>query len=148
LANATRDAIRALPLETEDADLEVFIEHDFDANAIRYRRILRDTVNSEPLPDDQQKGEVIEERAMTAEEREKAAQMPLGEMRDVPLCSECQHPWSDADNPHQEGKGHSRKSGKCYWTDRETGVPCDCEAFMPVVPEAEQVETQGGEART
>jgi hypothetical protein len=66
-----------------DFDIEVFIEQDFNANAILYRRLLRDTVNSEALPDDQQKGEVLEERAMTAEEREAAAQMPLGEVRDV-----------------------------------------------------------------
>ena len=119
--------------ERADFDIEVFIEQDFNANAIRYRRLLRDTVNSGALPDDQQKGEVLEERAMTAEEREAAAQMPLGPIVDVPLCGECSHPWSEAKNPRQEGLGHAKKSGKCHYTSRDTGVKCDCQAFMPIV---------------
>ena len=131
--------------EEEDQDVECVVEADFEANAIRFRRVP--SGNGSP-------GEILKQRPMLPDERARAAQgnLPLGGIQVQPVdldqqekpeptriqpvepeteaeeaeekCSDCGDPWERKEDGLKV-YGHSRKSGKCSVTG------CKCEAFMP-----------------
>lgn len=103
----------------EDRDVEVELQHDFSANRVTVVRL--------------DNGEVVEERAMTAHEREELEQIPLA-VEVVPSCSKCGHledvhaevyvsPAGDkGDDGHREVKC-SIDGCRCSRIITEVGVP-------------------------
>jgi hypothetical protein len=135
--------VKAVHEGSEEREIECVVEYHFDTNLVRVRRV--DT------------GKQVECRAMTGDEREKQSQLTIQDaagITDHPsevlhdLCKTCRHPWSDAKNPHQEADGHSRKSGRCFFINRDSNEPCDCGAFMPIVPQGVTVEEVPGADHT
>lgn len=131
---AAAQAGRVIRDGAEPRDVEVELTYDFTANRVTARR--------------QDTGEVVEDRAMSAGEREVMNQPRLGAV--VPICPDdrCGHPDDVHAMTYESPAGDDGKLGRHFLVCSATkgnGRPCRCRREVEA-PESGTVEVEAGPA--